>query len=135
MPDRPDVRIRWRIEGDNRVRNNLRRWAKQFPEVLDDIIGEFSQERAQHLRKKPYPPMRPGQTYVRTGRLGAGWSHERVKAAVYEVINLVEYAGWVVDEHFQAWMHRGRWWIFQDELRPAPDLTNKLTKALENVIK
>lgn len=130
----PDVTITWKIYGQRRVANDLRHWAREFPRVIDRTIGDFSRERAEHLRDKPYPPERMGQTYRRTFNLKRSWSHKRVKAAVWQILNLVEYAGWVVDEQYQAWMHRGRWWIFQKELRPAPDLTNKLTEALNGVI-
>lgn len=129
-----DVSIHWRIEGTNRVRANLRRWAARFPEILDEDIGDFTQEKAQHLQRKAYPPERPGQTYKRTYNLKNSWVGRKIRAAVWVLENLAEYAGWVVDETLQAWMHRDRWWIFQDEVRPAPDLTRKLTKALEREI-
>lgn len=130
-----DAPIRWRIEGTNRVRADLRRYAKEFPEVLDGEIGRFTRAKAQELRQKAYPPPPPNSTYVRTGRLGASWGARKVRAAVWHLQNLVHYAGWVVDEHRQAWMHQGRWWLFQDVCRPAPDLTKQLTEALRRVIR
>lgn len=130
MPD-----IRWRIEGANRVANNLRHWATKFPGVLNEEIGLFTINKAQELQRKAYPPERPGQKYVRTWRLKLGWLGRRIKPAVWSLENRTPYAGWVVDQRFQAWMHRGRWWIFQDEIRPIPDLTKKLTAALRAVIK
>ena len=55
-----------------------------------------------------YPAERPGQRYVRTGRLGQGW---RGSAAgqVVTFENPVGYAGDVYGDSTQAAVHAGRW--------------------------
>jgi hypothetical protein len=55
-----------------------------------------------------YPPERPGQRYVRTGRLGQGW---RGSAAgqVVTLENPVDYAGAVYGDSTQRAAFVGRW--------------------------
>lgn len=66
-----------------------------------------------------YPAESPGQTYERTGTLGAGWSWDGPvpgeRDAVVAFINPVAYGPLVLGDDVsgggQAWMHRGRWWV------------------------
>ena len=70
-----------------------------------------------------YPPERPGQRYVRTGRLGMSWTWKVRRTAEGVVGELTSsppggfgsswYARWVMDRNFQAWMHLGRWQTVQ----------------------
>jgi hypothetical protein len=63
-----------------------------------------------------YPPERPRQTYVRTGRLGRRWNVKRLDEG-YTVSNSTPYTKFVVGSAYgtdQAWMHVGRWQLFRD---------------------
>ena len=85
-----------------------------------------------------YPAPPDTSTYVRTGLLGrsitslqgqAEGSLARVEPLGAHVIGYigssVEYAGYVVDENQQAWMHQGRWFTLQ----------SVVAKAIDNVVK
>lgn len=79
-----------------------------------------------------YPPERPGQQYVRTGRLFYSWKVEEIPNG-YALENRAsrrgrEYAGYVIGDAYgggQAWMHVGRWETLRDvtkeQLRALPD--------------
>ena len=56
---------------------------------------------------RQYPPERPGQKYVRTGRLGRGWA-ARAGGSVVQLENPVEYAGAVYGPDQRA-AFAGRW--------------------------
>ncbi len=81
-----------------------------------------------------YPPERPGQRYVRTGRLGAGFRYEQVAPSHYRFINDTPYTRFVVgdsDGGGQAWMHQGRWWTAKERVEgEQPGLIQALEKAL-----
>lgn len=76
--------------------------------------------------RQNYVPERPGQTYVRTGDLGAGHtlSHPFIASARFQ--NLMDYDHWVVgntEGGGQAWMHRNRWWTVYQKVESAiPEL-------------
>src|SRR5688572_28292922 len=62
-------------------------------------------------RIKVYPPEVPGQTYIRTLRLGGGWNII-ANTNGYAIRNDTPYTKWVVGNAYgleQAWMHQGRW--------------------------
>ncbi len=80
----------------------------------------------------PYPPPPPDSSYRRTGTLGRSitafsgghpQSLTRVDVTPFGSIGIigtnVSYAGYVIDEHEQAYMHRGRWWTLQGVIRKA----------------
>jgi hypothetical protein len=84
-----------------------------------------------HGQVPPYPPERPGQTYVRTGTLGReiNTAVRDFGSEVYGVIGTpTEYAPWVISDTKvpdgrgpQAWMHQGRWWTLQEVVRGCRD--------------
>jgi len=134
------------IRGDNRVRNNLRRMASNLLPMLDPALKEFTEQVAQDLTVKPYPPERAQQTYVRTGRLGKGWHATKIKTGVHAVQNVtrsragVNYPLFVIGDVrgrvSQRWMFQGRWWTFRQEVqRRAPKLTKKLMAVISKNFK
>ncbi len=97
----------------------------RFSKLTDEFPKEVERttERAAKDLKSmipPYPPKRPRQAYVRTGKLGRSFGVEvkpfgtRVEAHIFS--KGVPYAPFVVDEKRQAWMHVGRWWSLQEVL-------------------
>lgn len=56
---------------------------------------------------REYPPERPGQRYVRTGRLGRGW-RAQAAGSVITLDNPVDYAGAVYGPNQRA-AFAGRW--------------------------
>lgn len=87
-----------------------------------------------HSQTPPYPPPPPGSRYRRTGTLGrtitamgsaSGPALSRVETAGGTVVGYVgssvKYAGYVIDEENQAWMHKGRWWTLQSVVAKSRD--------------
>jgi hypothetical protein len=72
-----------------------------------------------HQNLPPYPPVREGQKYVRTGTLGRSITTE-VEAQgttfIGRIGTAINYAPYVIgDDSQQAWMHAGRWWQLSQE--------------------
>lgn len=77
-----------------------------------------------------YPQPRPGQKYIRTHRLERSYrgsrgfppgalGHIRIMGGTeIETIfgTTVPYAQYVIGRGTQAWMHKGRWWVFQRQI-------------------
>ena len=123
--------LRVDINSYNRVANKLRRVASDGAEWLDDEVGSFAKKQRRALKGKPYPAKRPNQKYVRTGRLANSWSAKKRAAAQWTIQNSASYSGFVVGKTKQAWMHKDRWWIFEDEMAAAmPELTKELTARI-----
>ena len=122
------------IRGSNRVRNSLRRLAADTPDIIDDPIREWSQDTRKRLKATKYPPKRPGQTYVRTGRLANSFAVEKQSEARYTIVNRAPYSIYVIGDsrgQNQAWMHEGRWWTMRGEVeRYTPELVQTLTRTL-----
>lgn len=129
--------ISMEFKGYNRVSNGLRLLASEMAgEVVDPVLGEWTKDMRYALKAEPYPPKRPGQTYVRTGQLANRWRAEQVKPGVWRINNAAvgkngrEYAQFVVGEQ-QAWMHQGRWWLAREIVEGyAGDLTERLADKL-----
>lgn len=135
--------INYKIYGYNRVRNNLRRLAAINSEILQPAMKDWGQNVRRKLKKTAYPPKRPNQKYIRTGRLANSW---RVGANQYgiEIQNKASYKGkfyanYVVGPEYgpigqrQAWMHKGRWWHAEDIVNEEmPGLTKMLTRKIED---
>jgi len=126
------------IVGYNRLMNSLRRIAADNQEIGDEPVRAFSQEMRGVLKSEPYPPKRPGQRSVRTGRLANSWKVEgQGPPARYRIINTARskkgkfYAGWVVGIK-QAWMHKGRWW---KAVAVVKKHSHKLSEKLNSIYK
>lgn len=122
------------VRGVNRVRNSLRRLAADTPELIDSDIRDWSQDTRKALKGTKYPAKRPGQTYVRTGRLANSFAVNREGKASYAIQNRASYAVYVIGDargQNQAWMHEGRWWTMREEIeKRTPELVKKLTRTL-----
>jgi len=98
-----------------------------------------------HDRLPGYPPEPPNSTYVRTLELGRKiyTDVETIGGDTVGVIgDPVVYAPWVIsDEEIvggigpQAKVHKGRWWILQEEVRKAmPEIASILGDALIDLV-
>ncbi len=103
--------------GQNAVTNTLRTAVAQGSRRVNKATYQWAQQNVVGpLRVKDYPPERPGQKYKRTGNLRRGWDVQLNQASV-TIHNRMGYSGYVVGDRKgerQAWMHRGRWWLFRD---------------------
>lgn len=93
-----------------------------------------------HSQVPSYPSAPPFSRYRRTGTLGrsvssfsATGSLSRVESVGGGVVGYVgtnlSYAGYVIDEHQQAYMHRGRWYTLQSVVDDATDGIVKIIRA------
>lgn len=127
----------------NRVLRKLKRLINANREFLQPIGTDWAKAVETKLRYKAYPPKRPEQTYIRTGRLAKQW-RVIVGNLKWTFTNTRQSKGkfiasWVVgdsDGQNQAWMHKSRWWIAKDEVyKDVPklkaDLSAVLTKDFE----
>lgn len=96
------------------VRQGLENLNKAMPTIgrrrMYDMMNRITR------KMEEYPAERPGQTYVRTGKLYGGWGVTKLDEG-YRVYNNVKYTKWVVGNAYgqsQAWMHKGRWQVFRD---------------------
>lgn len=131
--------VKVEVRGNNRVANSLRSAATEYPKRVDGIVYQYAQKWRGDLKATPYPPMRSGQAYVRTGRLANSWGVTKSGEAKYSINNSAPYAKYVIDDIDQAWMHAGRWWTAQEILAEKDrrqaltrDLTEALTEILES---
>ena len=123
------------VEGAERLAGKFREAARSSPGEFDKTQGKWARSTAGVLRRKGYPPQRPGQTYVRTRRLKRGFEAQRQRSLEWSITNVAQhrgkfYAGYVIGDQ-QAWMHAGRWWKMRTEIEKE---LPKLTKALEQDI-
>lgn len=96
------------------VRQGLQDLGAEIPKIgrrkIFDAMNRITRE------MEGYPPERPGQTYVRTGRLGFSWDVKRLDDG-YVITNNARsrygqyYAQYVVGN---AYVHPGRWQVFRD---------------------
>ena len=78
---------------------------------------------------KTYPQQRP-TGYVRTMRLGRGWTSRVERGGFRGVVgNNTRYAPYVQSAERQAWMHQGHWQTDEDVMESARD---KIVKDFEN---
>lgn len=108
-----------RIDGEL-VRKGLQDLSAEIPKVGRQQI-RFTTERIVR-RMQAYPGERPGQKYVRTGRLFRSWKIDSDGKTRYTIENTAarkgrKYGHYVVGDAYgtgQAWMHRGRWQLFRN---------------------
>lgn len=134
------TRITVTVGGIEQVITVLERYS-DLPKLLDPAFRKWVDEtnRGQLHGRDKYPPERPGQRYVRTGALGAGFRYEPVAPSHYRFTNDVVYTRWVVgdsDGGGQAWFHRGRWWTAKERVEAQePGLIDALEKAATDAAK
>lgn len=128
----------YEIRGISRLKNALRKLAALDRNILEPETEKWAGQTVKTLRATPYPAKRPGQTYVRKGRLTGSWKDERQGIGKWAIVNLARgkgqgYAAYVVGEN-QSWFHLGRWWKARDIIeKRIPALTNSLAKKIEDI--
>lgn len=129
------------IRGYNRVANNLRRLASDLESELDEPMYRWAQDTRAALKSTPYPPKRPNQRYIRTGRFASSWRVDKTGDSRYQINNYAaapgggRYAGYVAGDGLgqnQAWMHQGRWWIARDVIEGRMD--NLRTRMIQRMV-
>lgn len=117
------------VQNADLVRKGLQDLGAEIPKIGRLQIYRTSQ--AIVRRMKVYPPERPGQTYIRTGTLGGGWTITS-NTNGYTIRNDTPYTKRVVGNAYgleQAWMHQGRWNLQRDvteeEVQKLPDEIEK----------
>lgn len=100
-------------------KGEVKSWFKRLVDALttkpDTRIKQANDQIIEIM--KAYPPERPHQTYIRTGRLGRNWKSNKVGVLKYRITNSTPYAKYVVGNAYgqgQAWMHVGRWNVFRN---------------------
>lgn len=135
------AQITIKVNGYDRVANNMRRLATELDRELDKDVRAWAQDTRGDLKSEPYPPKRPNQRYVRTGRLANSWGVRKAGPSRYEIHNSAQYAHYVVGTHLgntpdagQAWMHVGRWWLARDIVQArAPELTRRISAKIRKL--
>lgn len=121
------------IKGINRVSNALRKLAALDKNVIDPVGKRWAEKVRKKLKGTSYPAKRPGQTYVRTGRLTSSWAVDQLGVGAWSITNRTAYGGFVVGDE-QAESHQGRWWqarpLIEEEI---PELTRDLSDEIERV--
>ena len=129
------LRFQLVITGNDELLARLRSASAKAPGVMDEISYRWAQNVRAKLKSTPYPPKRPGQRYVRTGRLANSWRAERKGKGRAGIINSASYSGYVVGKK-QAWMHRGRWWLGRNVLmESAPELETAAKREIDRLLK
>ena len=129
------LRFQLVITGNDELLARLRSASAKAPGVMDEISYRWAQNVRAKLKSTPYPPKRPGQRYVRTGRLAKSWRAERRGKGRALIANSAGYSGYVVGKK-QAWMHRGRWWLGRTVLmESAPELEAAAIREIDKLLK
>lgn len=119
------------VTGANIVRQGLQDLSAEIPQI--GRLQIYRTEQAIVRRMKVYPPERPGQSYIRTGTLGGGWTITP-NTNGYTIRNDTPYTKYVVGNAYgleQAWMHQGRWNLLRDV---SDDEVAKLPAEIDNNI-
>lgn len=129
------IRFQLTIRGNDEIVAQLRAAAAKTPRDMDEAAYRWAQSVRAKLKSTPYPPKRPSQRYVRTGRLANSWRAERKGQGRVLIANSADYSGYVVGggpRNRQAYMHVGRWWKGEDVVREnVPELARLLIRAVE----
>ena len=129
------LRFQLVITGNDELLARLRKASAKAPGVMDEISYRWAQNVRAKLKSTPYPPKRPGQRYVRTGRLANSWRAERRGKGRALIANSAGYSGYVVGKK-QAYMHRGRWWLGRSVLiESAPELEAAAIREIDKLLK
>ena len=129
------LRFQLVITGNDALLARLRSASAKAPGVMDEISYRWAQNVRAKLKSTPYPPKRPGQRYVRTGRLANSWRAERKGRGRALIANSAPYSGYVVGKK-QAYMHRGRWWLGRTVLmESAPELEAAAIREIDKLLK
>lgn len=135
------VQVSVRVEGDDKIRAGLNRWAR----TLEPVSREVIQEHMKRAMKRSIPYLGgasygvPERGYVRTGNLGRSAYVEQtgltttIKVQAYNQQGR-EYGRYVVggaDGEGQAYMHAGWWMTLRDSVDAELDeLTGDVDAAI-----
>lgn len=103
------IKLEFGVENAQEVAASLA-LVENLPVYLNPLIREWAgRTTSTHLYgMKNYAP--PRGDYRRTGQLGNSWGYRELSPGQFSFENKADYAGYVVGDEEQAWMHRGRWW-------------------------
>ncbi len=120
---------------------NSTRFFRGVSPMIDGEVRKAYQEHGDYVLRQElagrdkYPPERPGQRYVRTGRLGDSWTKRQYGRYHVTFSNKTPYAQYVVGDsegRKQAWMHAGRWWLALERIQRANDrLIERIAAGIE----
>ena len=117
----------------------VRTWSKGV--VLRELYGEqhypppipsgyWAAHTSAKQKRAFFAKLRRGEWTGRTGLLGASWRVEKVADGIYNIVNGLAHAGWVVGEGTQTGFTRGRWWVYRDRIDPhVPELLKRIREA------
>jgi hypothetical protein len=114
------MRLTFSIKNAKIVRQGLEDLEAEVPKIGRRQIYSAMNRITREMES--YPPERPGQLYVRTGKLGFSWYVDR-RDDGYVIRNTAKdkrgraYGKYVVGDAYglhQAWMHKNRWPLFRD---------------------
>lgn len=124
----------------------LRRLSSLNANVVDPTFRKWLQYVHKSLKKRGYPPQRPGQKYIRTKKLVNSWgTGRRRKTGEWMIDNSASlngkyYAGYVVGPKNgakgtrQAYMHKGRWWHADEEAAShLPELVKMANEEIQKI--
>jgi hypothetical protein len=118
------------------VRKGLQNLAAEVPKI--GRLQIYQTEQAIVRRMKIYPPERIDQKYIRTGRLGHGWTITSLPNG-YTLSNDTPYTKYVVGNAYgleQAWMHistdQGKRWNLLRDVQD--EEVEKLPKEIDDAI-
>lgn len=124
------------VKNGELVRKGLQDLAAEIPKIGKLQIYRTGQAIVRKM--KEYPTERRGQLYIRTGRLGAGWTLT-ANSNGYTIRNHTPYTKYVVGNAYgleQAWMHvstdQGKRWNVMRDVQE--DEVNKLPPEIEKEI-
>ena len=153
----------FRIEGFNRVRNNLRGMATGVPEITSPVLRKYARKMRDELKAKPYPVKLVDQTYERriTDGLKGGFYFKKSpsRADAFIIGNKAkdksgrQFSKYVIgaghsdlerdaseqlnttNAHNQRY-HRGRWWTVREVTSVVEkEMVRELTEAIKRKYK
>lgn len=131
----PNITIQ--VKNAKLVAKGLANIRAEIPRISASTIEKAAKGIVKEMRN--YPPERPGQKYVRTGRLRDSWKIKMLSTGVTVTGNPVHkgraYGRYVVGDGSgagQAYMHVGRWLLFRDVVEYE---VTKLPTAVEERIR
>ena len=114
------TQLTFKVKGARITRRGLEDLGAAIPKIGRSRIRAMLDRVVKFMKVEPAE--RPGQTYIRTGRLSRGWKIQRIGAIGYKILNQAafrgrRYAKYVVGSatgEKQARIHRGRWPLFRN---------------------
>lgn len=126
------------IRGAKEAQQAFEKAGEKLPRALEEGLYDFAQDLRAYLKAKGYPGKRPykmiffserqrrfigmmarrgGLGHSRSGNLANSFS-VRGAGLNYVVFNSAGYAGYVIGDGTQAYMHAGNWWTISSAADP-----------------